>query len=61
MKYIPIDHWGSCFKNTPGEFYKTRGAYFEQVKINFLSNKTYKFLMAFEKMNMLQKRSTMLI
>ena len=48
MKYIHVDQWGKCFKNTPGEFWKTRRGPFEQAKLNFLNKSPYKFLIAFE-------------
>lgn len=48
MKYIHVDQWGSCLKNTPGDFWKTRHANFEQQKLDFLKKTPYKFLIAFE-------------
>ena len=48
MDYIHIDQWGKCYKNTPGEFYKTRQGPFEEEKLNFLNKDPYKFLIAFE-------------
>lgn len=48
MKYIHVDQWGSCLKNTPGDFWKTRHGRFEKEKLDFLENKPYKFLISFE-------------
>ena len=48
MKYIHVDQWGKCFRNTRGEFWKTRQGPFEQAKLNFLNEKPYKFLITFE-------------
>ena len=48
MRYLHIDQWGKCFKNTPGQFWKTRHGSFEQEKLNFLNKNPYKFLLAFE-------------
>ena len=47
-KYISIDQWGRCLKNTPGEFWKTRQSFFEKAKLDFLQKTPYKFLIAFE-------------
>ena len=49
MKFVHVDQWGSCLKNTPAEFWKTRhGSSFEEDKLNFLNKHPYKFLIAFE-------------
>ena len=48
MKYVHVDQWGKCLKNTPGEFWKTRRGSAEQAKLNFLNENPYKFLIAFE-------------
>ena len=51
MKYVHIDQWGKCFKNTPGEFWKTRyvtNTSYDNEKINFLKEHPYKFLISFE-------------
>ena len=48
MKYIHIDQWGKCLKNTPGEFWKTRWTSFEDEKLSFLKESPYKFLISFE-------------
>ena len=49
MKYVHIDQWGKCLKNTPGEFWKNRHTEsFEELKWNLLNEKSYKFLIAFE-------------
>jgi len=47
MKYVHIDQWGRCLRNTPGDFWKTRRGNYDLEKIRFL-NKTYKFVIAFE-------------
>ena len=47
-KYITIDQWGRCLKNTPGDFWKTRQSSFEKEKLAFLEKTPYKFLIAFE-------------
>ena len=48
MKYIHIDQWGTCLKNTQGDFSKTRGRDFEKTKLGFLAQNPYKFLISFE-------------
>ena len=48
MRYMHIDQWGKCFKNTRGQFWKTRHGSFEEEKLNFLNENPYKFLLAFE-------------
>ena len=49
MKYVHVDHWGKCLKNTPGEFWKTRyGDSYSKSKIDFLRKNPYKFLITFE-------------
>ena len=48
MKYVHVDQWGKCLKNTVGEFWKTRHGSTEQEKLNFLNENPYKFLIAFE-------------
>ena len=48
MKYVYVDQWGKCLKNTPGQFWKTRHGPFEQEKLNFLNKNPYKFLLAYE-------------
>ena len=47
-KYVRIDQWGRCLKNTPGDFWKTRQLSFEKEKLDFLERNPYKFLIAFE-------------
>lgn len=48
MKYIQVDQWGRCLKNTPGDFWKTRQKSFSNEKLNFLKKTPYKFLISFE-------------
>ena len=49
MKFVHVDQWGKCLKNTPAEFWKTRHtSSFEEHKLNFLNENPYKFLIAFE-------------
>ena len=48
MKYVRIDHWGTCMKNTPGDFWKTRKGYYSNSKIDFLRKNPYKFVISFE-------------
>jgi len=48
MKYIHIDQWGRCLKNTPGDFLKTHRKNAAENKIKLLKEKRYKFLIAFE-------------
>lgn len=49
MKYIHVDQWGKCLKNTPGDFFKTRSMVnHEKPKIDFIMQNRYKFLIAFE-------------
>ena len=48
MEYIHVDQWGACLKNTPGDFWKTRKADYEQTKLDFLKQNPYKFLITFE-------------
>ena len=48
MKYMHIDQWGRCFRNTQGKFWKTRHGSFEEEKLKFLNKNRYKFLLAFE-------------
>ena len=48
MKYIHIDQWGNCFKNTEGDFWKTRKGHYSNYKIDFLQKNQYKFVISFE-------------
>ena len=49
MKYVHVDQWGQCLRNTPGDFWKTRNSgNFTELKIDFLRKNPYKFLFAFE-------------
>ena len=49
MKYVHVDQWGKCLRNTPGDFWKTRAnENFTELKIDFLRKNPYKFLLAFE-------------
>ena len=48
MEYIHVDQWGTCLKNTPGDFWKTRKTDYEQTKLDFLKQNPYKFLVTFE-------------
>ena len=49
MKYIHVDQWGACFKNTPGGFWKNRRTpSYEELKLDLLNKNGYKFLIAFE-------------
>ena len=49
LKYVHVDQWGSCLKNTPGDFYKSRyNGNFRESKLDFLKENLYKFLISFE-------------
>jgi len=48
MKYIHIDQWGKCLRNTPGDFWKTHEKNASGNKIKLLEEKRCKFLIAFE-------------
>ena len=49
LKYVHVDQWGSCLKNTPGDFYKSRyNGNFRESKLDFLKENPYKFLISFE-------------
>lgn len=48
MKYVHVDQWGKCLKNTPGDFWKTRQKNFAKEKLDFLNKTSYKFLISFE-------------
>lgn len=48
MKYIHIDQWGNCMKNTEGDFSKTRKRHYSNFKIAFLRKNLYKFVISFE-------------
>ena len=49
MKYVHIDQWGKCLRNTKGTFYKNRrGVSHDRLKVEFLEKNPYKFLICFE-------------
>ena len=50
MKYVHVDQWGRCLRNTHSDFYKSRqnGLRFQRFKIDFLKENPYKFLLSFE-------------
>ena len=48
MKYVHVDQWGDCLKNTDGEFYKTRHGPYSRTKVDFLKKNPYKFVLSFE-------------
>jgi len=48
IKYIHIDQWGRCFRNTPGDFWKTHAGDSYEAKMKFLKENPYKFVIAFE-------------
>ena len=49
MKYVHVDQWGKCLRNTHGDFYKSRqNGDFRDSKIDFLKENPYKFLLSFE-------------
>ena len=49
MKYVHIDQWGKCLRNTRGNFYRNRrGVAHDRLKVEFLEKNPYKFLICFE-------------
>ena len=49
MEYVHVDQWGSCLKNTPGDFDKTRhNGNSQDSKVDFLKENPYKFVLSFE-------------
>ena len=47
MKYVHVDQWGRCLRNTHGDFYKSRqNGDFRDSKIDFLKENPYKFLLS---------------